>query len=88
MFWKSDPKLFLLEYFLMSKIRKFDLKVRKILAHFFPNSKIAPNLVALCAVQGCQMAYFQTQNPDLGQFWRVSNGKYWYIKCSVGLFNG
>jgi hypothetical protein len=23
------------------------------------------------ASQGCQMAYFQTKNPDLGKFWRV-----------------
>jgi hypothetical protein len=24
----------------------------------------------LAAIQGCQMAYFQTKNPNLGKFWR------------------
>jgi hypothetical protein len=24
-----------------------------------------------CPIQGCQIAYFQTKNPDLGKFWRV-----------------
>jgi hypothetical protein len=25
--------------------------------------------------QGCQMAYYQTKNPDLGKFWRVLKWK-------------
>jgi hypothetical protein len=25
--------------------------------------------------QGCQMAYFQTRNPDLGKFWRILQWK-------------
>jgi hypothetical protein len=29
----------------------------------------------LVTVQGCQMAYFQTKNPDLGKFWRVLQWK-------------
>jgi hypothetical protein len=31
------------------------------------------------ADQGCQMVYFQTKNPNLGKFWRVSEWKSWYI---------
>jgi hypothetical protein len=29
--------------------------------------------------QGCQMAYFQTKNPDLGKFGRSCDDRCWYI---------
>jgi hypothetical protein len=35
--------------------------------------------------QGCQMPYFQTENPDLGKKW---NGRCWNIKRPFGLFYG
>jgi hypothetical protein len=45
--------------------------------------------------QGCQMAYFQTKNPDLGKFWRVLQSKMlvyfmaiWYILWSFGICCG
>jgi hypothetical protein len=38
--------------------------------------------------QGCQMVYFNTQNPNLGKFWRVSKWKCWYILWPLGLFYG
>jgi hypothetical protein len=33
--------------------------------------------------QGCQMVYFQTKNPNLGNFWRVLQ-----LKILVFVFNG
>jgi hypothetical protein len=55
-----------------------------------------------CRVQGCQMAYFQTQNPNLGKFLRVWHWKMlvyfmaiwyifmaiWYILWPFGIFYG
>jgi hypothetical protein len=39
---------------------------------------------AFCAPeQGCQMAYFQTRNPELGKFWRV-----WQYVEDVGILYG
>jgi hypothetical protein len=53
--------------------------------------------------QECQMAYFQTQNPNLGKFWRVLQWKMlvyfmaiwstyitaiWYILWPFGVFYG
>jgi hypothetical protein len=38
------------------------------------------------AVQGCQMVYFQTQNPSLGKFWRVLHWKmlvYFIVVLSI-----
>jgi hypothetical protein len=32
-------------------------------------------LIFLTGVQGCQMAYFQTKNSNLGKFWRVLQWK-------------
>jgi hypothetical protein len=32
--------------------------------------------------QGCQMAYFQTENPNLGKFWKV------FAMEDVGIFYG
>jgi hypothetical protein len=41
--------------------------------------------------QGCQMAYFQTQNPNLGNFWREMQYVYfmaiWYILWLFGIFS-
>jgi hypothetical protein len=39
-------------------------------------------------LQGCQMVYFQTKNPKLGNFLRVLKWKMWYILCPLGLFYG
>jgi hypothetical protein len=45
--------------------------------------------------QGCQMAYFQTKNPSLGNFWRalqwkmfVSFTAIWSILQPFGIFYG
>jgi hypothetical protein len=41
--------------------------------------------------QGCQMAYFQTKNPNLGKFWRLLQwkmGVIWSILWPFGLFYG
>jgi hypothetical protein len=45
--------------------------------------------------QGCQMVYFQTENPNLDQFWRVLQWKMlvyfmdiWSILWTFGLFYG
>jgi hypothetical protein len=45
--------------------------------------------------RGCQMAYFRTQDPNLGKFWRVSQEKMlvyfvavWSILWPFGLFCG
>jgi hypothetical protein len=35
--------------------------------------------------QGCQMAYFQTKNPNLSKFWSILQ---WKILLSFGLFYG
>jgi hypothetical protein len=51
-------------------------------AIFFTNSSGHPafggkqKLMLRGFVQGCQMVYFQTKNPNLGKFCR---GKSWYI---------
>jgi hypothetical protein len=45
-----------------------------------------PSIVGVCLFfiifsgglrQGCQTAYFQTRNPDLGKFWRLLQWKMW-----------
>jgi hypothetical protein len=56
-----------------------------------------------CCNQGCQMAYFETKNPDLGKFWKVLQWKVlvyymsiwcrycmaiWYILWPLGGFYG
>jgi hypothetical protein len=44
--------------------------------------------------KGCQMAYFQTKNPNLGRFWRVLQWKMvyftviWSILRPLGIFSG
>jgi hypothetical protein len=45
--------------------------------------------------QGCQMAYFQAKNPNLGKFWRILQWKLlvyftdiWYILWTFGIFYG
>jgi hypothetical protein len=41
---------------------------------------------AHCCCPGCQMAYFQTKNPNLGKFWRVLQWKmlkYFMVKWSI-----
>jgi hypothetical protein len=30
-------------------------------------------------IQGCQMVYFQTKNPNFGKFWRSSDWKIVYL---------
>jgi hypothetical protein len=39
--------------------------------------------------QGCQMVYFQTKNPNSGQFWRAFDGKMWiyFIATWLGYFS-
>jgi hypothetical protein len=44
-------------------------------------------------IRGCQMAYFQTKNPNLGKFWRVLQSKMqvyfmaiWSILRPFGIF--
>jgi hypothetical protein len=57
--------------------------------------------ITTCWNQGCQMAYFQTKNPDLGKFLRVLQWKMsvyymsivyftatWYILRTFGIFCG
>jgi hypothetical protein len=46
-------------------------------------------------MQGCQTVYFQTKNPNLGKFWRVSQRKMlvyfitiWSILRPIGMFYG
>jgi hypothetical protein len=48
-----------------------------------------------CGDQGCQMACFQTKNPNLGKFWRVLQWKMfvyfmsiWSILWQLEIFNG
>jgi hypothetical protein len=36
--------------------------------------------------QGCQMAYFQPKNPNLGKFWRFLKWRCCYILCPFGTF--
>jgi hypothetical protein len=36
---------------------------------FFVECNTLPKFAAY--IQGCQMVYFQTQNPNLGRFWRA-----------------
>jgi hypothetical protein len=36
--------------------------------------------------QGCQMVCFQTQNPNLGEFWRALNWKMFLSFWPVGIF--
>jgi hypothetical protein len=36
-----------------------------------PERSLDPRAVLVESLQGCQMAYFQTKNPNLGKFWRV-----------------
>jgi hypothetical protein len=38
--------------------------------------------------QGCQMACFQTKNPNFGNFWGYCNERYWYILWPFGLSYG
>jgi hypothetical protein len=37
------------------------------------------------SLQGCQMAFFETKNPNLGSFGGPCNGKCWYILWIFGL---
>jgi hypothetical protein len=37
---------------------------------------------------GCQMAYFQTKNPNLGNFWVTYNGSCWHILRPLRIFCG
>jgi hypothetical protein len=59
------------------------------------NGKTRPSSpIALTSqMQGCQMVYFQTKNPNLDKFWRALDWKMlkyfmtiWYILCSFGSF--
>jgi hypothetical protein len=38
--------------------------------------------------QCCQMAHFQTRNPNLSKFWRALHGICWYISGPFGIFYG
>jgi hypothetical protein len=40
------------------------------------------------SVQGCQMVYFQTKNPNLGNFWRDLEWKGWYIIWLFKIYYG
>jgi hypothetical protein len=47
------------------------------------------------AVQGCQMVFFKTKNPNLGKFWRALEWKklvnymaIWNILRPFGIFDG
>jgi hypothetical protein len=57
---------------------------------------LQPHLVTLMARrnrgrvgnQGCQIAYFQTKNPDFGKFWRVLQWKILVYFWPFGPFYG
>jgi hypothetical protein len=61
-----------------------------------PSSNSFRSLKSICILyiqQGCQMVYFQTQNPNLGKFWRVLDGKMllylmaiWNVLWTFGIF--
>jgi hypothetical protein len=41
-----------------------------------------------CRSQGCQMVCFQTQNPNLGKFWRTIDWKVLIYFTAIGIFYG
>jgi hypothetical protein len=46
--------------------------------------------ISLCIVQGCQMVYFKTKNPNLGIFWRALEYfvAIWNTLQPFGMFHG
>jgi hypothetical protein len=53
----------------------YEQKACAIKSYFKILQKMISTETSICGLQGCQIAYFQTKNPDLGKFWRVLQSK-------------
>jgi hypothetical protein len=61
--------------------------IRRVIHHRKKNNRIALSLP--CHMQGCQMVYFQTKNPNLGTFLRAFEWKMFFtILWPFGMFCG
>jgi hypothetical protein len=58
-------------------------------SEFFGEEKVAPNKIGMInRNRGCQMVYFQTENPNLGIFWRALDWKlYGHLEYFTGIWD-
>jgi DNA-binding LacI/PurR family transcriptional regulator len=54
-------------FFVVVFLRQADF-TKKFLCFF---AECLRGVTSHCQVQGCQMVYFQTKNPNLGKYWRA-----------------
>jgi hypothetical protein len=83
----NNKRQFLLVMYVLLHVCTYTLFAASVV-EFKVNKNLFLNPIRCRRKQGCQMAYFQTQNTNLGKFWRVLQWKMFVYLWPFGIFYG